>query len=60
MMDGMMGMMHGWGLLVILLLAAILVVLVVMAFRTAKRACVGSRARGLVRLWSTIPRLWPR
>ena len=37
MMDGMMGMMHGWGLLVILLLAAILTVLVVMAFRTSKR-----------------------
>jgi hypothetical protein len=37
MMDGMMGMMHGWGLLVILLLVAILTVLIVMALRTSKR-----------------------
>jgi hypothetical protein len=37
MMDGMMGMMHGWGLLVVLLLVAILAVLIVMAFRTSKR-----------------------
>ena len=36
-MDGMMGMMHGWGLLVVLLLVAILAVLVVMALRTSKR-----------------------
>jgi cbb3-type cytochrome oxidase subunit 3 len=36
MMDGMMGMMHGWGL-VILLLVAILAVLIVMAFRTSNR-----------------------
>ena len=32
-----MGMMHGWGLLVVLLLVAILAVLVVMALRTSKR-----------------------
>lgn len=37
MMDGMMGMMHGWGLLVIFLLVAILAVLIVVAFRTSKR-----------------------
>ena len=36
-MDGMMGMMHGWGLLVVLLLVAILAVLIVMALRTSKR-----------------------
>ena len=33
MMDGMTGMMHGWGLLVILLLAAILAVLI-LVFRS--------------------------
>jgi hypothetical protein len=37
MMDGMMGMMHGWGLLVVLLLVAILAVLIVMALRTSRR-----------------------
>ncbi|MGH9362774.1 MAG: hypothetical protein ACRD2T_12740 [Thermoanaerobaculia bacterium] len=33
MMDGMMGCMHGWGLLVVLLLAAILVVLILILVR---------------------------
>jgi hypothetical protein len=33
MMDGMMGCMQGWGFLVVLLLAAILVVLVLMLLR---------------------------
>ena len=33
MMDGMMGMMHGWGLLVLVLLAAILAGVVVLLFR---------------------------
>jgi hypothetical protein len=37
MMDGMMGMMHGWGLLVIVLLVAILAVLLVLAVRTSNR-----------------------
>lgn len=37
MMDGMMGMMQGWGLLVGLLLVAILAVLIWMALRTPKR-----------------------
>jgi len=33
MMDGMMGCMQGWGILVVLLLAAILVALVLMLLR---------------------------
>jgi uncharacterized membrane protein len=36
MMDGMMGMMHGWGLLVVVLLVAILAVLVLIAFRRSR------------------------
>ena len=36
MMDGMMGMMHGWGLLVILLLLAILAGVVVLIVRQGR------------------------
>lgn len=36
MMDGMMGMMQGWGVLVVLLLVAILAALVVLVVRRPK------------------------
>jgi len=36
MMDGMMGMMHGWGLLVILLLFAILAGVVILIVRQGR------------------------
>jgi hypothetical protein len=42
MMDGMMGMMHGWGLLVVLLLLAILAGVVVLIVRQGR----GSRSKG--------------
>jgi preprotein translocase subunit SecG len=38
MMDGMMGMMHGWGVLVVLLLVAILVAVVVLVSRSGRSA----------------------
>jgi hypothetical protein len=36
MMDGMMGMMHGWGLLIVLLLIAILAGIVVLLVRSGR------------------------
>jgi hypothetical protein len=37
MMDGMMGMMHGWGILVLLLLIAILAGVIVLVVRSGRR-----------------------